>query len=441
MRYSLSATHPFTRNRDTKPGERVQKARITSGMEKPEKAEALADDALRKSEEQFRALVIASIDAIYQISADWSIINRLTGSNLNTERKADSLGWIDEYIYPDDRQLIKSAINEAIRTRKGFETEYRCYHNNTISWRFLKAIPVLDENNEVTEWFGTVKDINARKKAEELRLNNEALKKSVQMKDEFLSLISHEFRTPLTVINSAVQALEFICRDELSIKAKGFIKKIKQNSNRQLKLVNNLLDITRINAGYLKIHKTNKDIVRVTEAIIYSIKVYAEQKGISLKFSSTMKKKIIGIDEDKYERIILNLLSNAIKFTPKGKFVSVRVFQKLFQRKRKVCIEVSDDGIGIPDEKKELIFERFGQVDSLLTRQAEGTGIGLSLVKMLVELLGGNITLYSKEGEGSKFTVILPAERAEEVQTQQDEIMSDSRLIQATALEFSDISF
>ena len=351
MRYSLSATHPFTRNRDTKPGERVQKAKITSGIEKPEKAEALADEALRKSEEQFRALVIASIDAIYRISADWSVINRLTGSNLNTERKADSLNWIDEYIYPDDRQLIKLDINEAIRTRNGFEAEYRFYHNNTISWRFLKAIPVLDENNEVTEWFGTVKDISARKKAEELRLSNEALKKSVQMKDEFLSLISHEFRTPLTVINSAVQALEFICRDELSLKAKGFIKKIKQNSNRQLKLVNNLLDITRINAGYLKIHKTNKDIVHVTEAIIYSIKVYAEQKGISLKFSSTMKKKIIGIDEDKYERIILNLLSNAIKFTPKGKSVSVRVFQKLVQSERKVCIEVSDDGIGIPEEK------------------------------------------------------------------------------------------
>ena len=260
------------------------------------------------------------------------------------------------------------------------------------------------------------------------------------MKDEFLSLISHEFKTPLTVINSAIQAMELICKNELSDKAKGFLNKIRQNSNRQLKLVNNLLDITRINAGHLKINKKDMDIVLLTKSITESITIFAEQKSIKLSFSSTLRKKVIGIDEEKYERILLNLLSNAIKFTPKGKSITVKVSQKIVKGKCKVCIQVKDKGVGIPNDKKELIFERFGQVDSSLTRQAEGTGIGLSLVKMLVELLGGEITLESKEGIGSTFTILLPIEKVKETPIEQMiEEITDNRLIQATAIEFSDI--
>jgi PAS domain S-box-containing protein len=269
---------------------------------------------------------------------------------------------------------------------------------------------------------------------------NAALKKVIEMKDEFFSIISHEFKTPLTVINSAIQAMELICRNELSVKAKGFLNKIRQNSNRQLKLVNNLLDITRMNAGHLKVNKKDLDIVSLTKSITESIAIFAEQKGIRLSFCSTLSKRIIGIDEEKYERILLNLLSNAVKFTPKGKTISVRVSQKIVDRKCKVCIQVRDKGIGIPQDKMILIFERFGQVDSSLTRQAEGTGIGLHLVKMLVEIMCGEITLESKEGMGSTFTILLPVEKTKETPIEQMiKEINDNRLIQATAIEFSDI--
>ncbi len=268
---------------------------------------------------------------------------------------------------------------------------------------------------------------------------NDALQKAIGMKDEFLSLVSHEFKTPLTVINSAVQAMKLICRDELSDKANQYLGRILQNSNRQLKLVNNLLDITRINAGIIKINLKNIDIVLMTRTITESIMIFAEQKGIRLLFSSTLKEKIIAIDEEKYERFLLNLLSNAIKFTPRGKSIYVRVFQRVVGGKCKVYVQVKDQGIGIPQDKQQLIFERFGQVDSSLSRQAEGTGIGLSLVKMFVEIMGGEITVESDVGKGSAFTALFPVTKKETPKEKNLQEINDNRLIQATAIEFSDI--
>jgi signal transduction histidine kinase len=262
------------------------------------------------------------------------------------------------------------------------------------------------------------------------------------MKDEFLSIISHEFKTPLTVINSAVQTMELICKDELSIKGKDFIKKIKQNAFRQLRLVNNLLDITRANAGQIKIHKCSVNIVSYTKSIVDSVNIYALQKELEIKYIATIKKKFMYLDEEKYERIILNLISNAIKFTPKGESITVKLSMKVIRKKSNICIEVIDTGVGIPKDKQSLIFERFGQVDSSLTRQAEGTGIGLSLVKKFVEAHGGEIKVESEVGSGSTFTVLLPISK-EHKKTQAMKLPEphDNRLIQSAEIEFSDIYF
>lgn len=266
----------------------------------------------------------------------------------------------------------------------------------------------------------------------------ENLEKILNMKDEFLSLISHEFKTPLTVINSAIQTMELVCGNELTSKSRMFIDKIRQNTYRQLRLVNNLLEITRANAGYVKLTKKNIDIVFVTSAIVESVRVYAQQKGVHLRFVSDLKHKVVALDEEKYERIIMNLLSNSIKFTPEGKRITIKISQK----KDMIQVEVKDQGVGIPKEKQEIIFERFGQVDSSFTRQAEGTGIGLSLVKLMVEASGGTITLKSEVGKGSTFTFMLPiTELNEQVQKDTVDELIDSKFIQAIAIEFSDIYF
>jgi signal transduction histidine kinase len=272
-----------------------------------------------------------------------------------------------------------------------------------------------------------------------IRAENEksqALEKALEMKDEFLSLISHEFRTPINVIYTAIQAINLMYENEIPDKAKNYLKIIKQNTFRQLRLVNNLLDITRANSGHMKVNKKNGDIVFLTKAISESVYQYASQKGVEITFFSSLKKKVIGIDDEKYERIILNLLSNAIKFTPRGKSISV----KLSTEKNNILVEIKDNGIGIPTDKLDVIFERFGQVDSSLSRQAEGTGIGLSLVKNFVEALGGSISVKSKVGIGSSFIVQLPDETTpEEKDENQGTDLLDTRLVNVTNVEFSDI--
>lgn len=312
----------------------------------------------------------------------------------------------------------------------------------------VNAQPIFDRQEKFVLGVLLCRDVTARilleqknKRNQEILLEaekekREALEKVIEMKDEFLSIISHEFRTPLNVINSAIQAMNYICKDELSDKTKSYINIIKQNTFRQLRLVNNLLDITRANAGHIKIHKKNIDLVFLTKSIVQSVYTYASQKGVSIKFLSSFKKKITGIDDEKYERILLNLLSNAIKFTPKGKSIIV----KLRNARGNISIEVKDTGIGIPMDKIDTIFERFGQVDSSLSRQAEGAGIGLPLVKKFVEALGGSISVKSRENKGSAFTIIIPNKKV--LDEHNEEPMADlvdNHLVQVTRVEFSDI--
>ena len=265
---------------------------------------------------------------------------------------------------------------------------------------------------------------------------NGALQKAIETKDEFLATITHEFKTPLTVINAALQTIDGLYGHEVSDNIKKHLQRIRTNTFRQLRLVNNLLDVTKYSMGSLKLNRKNMDIVFLTKYIVKSVDVYAKQKGVSLKWSSDIEHKEIGIDEEKYERIMLNLLSNAIKFTPKGKAVFVSISSK----NRRVIITVRDEGIGIPQNKQGMIFERFGQVDSTLSRQAEGSGIGLSLVKTLVEGMKGTVSVESEIGKGSIFTVVLPVTKVRnENPVKHVGNLQDSRIMQTAAIEFSDI--
>lgn len=275
---------------------------------------------------------------------------------------------------------------------------------------------------------------------------NEVLENAMKLKNEFLYLITHEFKTPLAVISSALQTMDLVCKEQMPIKANKFLDAIRQNTNRQLRLVNNLLDITRLNAGHIKLNKNNFDIVYVTQSIVKSVEMYAQMKKITVAFKSNFTKKEILIDEEKFERILLNLLSNALKFTPNGKSINVTLTSKKYKNKSMICINVQDEGIGIPKDRQEHIFERFGQADTTLSRHAEGTGIGLHLVKLLVNAFDGCVTVESEEGVGSTFTILLPATKAKHLDEMEQchevssQFMSNNhRIVQAALIEFSDI--
>lgn len=304
---------------------------------------------------------------------------------------------------------------------------------------FLYGISYSRNFTEIVNSQNALKEVHEKLlKAEQEK--NDALIESMRLKDEFLYLITHEFRTPLTVIKSAIQTMELKYRD-MPDKAVRYIKTITQNVNRQIRLVNNLLDITKISSGNIKLNNGNYDIVFLAKSIVDSIQSIALQKKIKVTFSTELQRKVISFDEEKFERILLNLLSNSLKFTGPGKAIRVFLYGKRYKGKAMVCIRVQDEGIGIPKDKQNCIFERFGQANTGESREAEGTGIGLHLVKLFVTVMGGAITLESEEGVGSTFTVMLPAIRPE-TGVPVPKICpfeSVNKLIQMEAVELSDI--
>ena len=220
-------------------------------------------------------------------------------------------------------------------------------------------------------------------------------------------------------------------------KVKKYYNIMKQNCYRLLRLVNNLIDITKIDAGYFKLNLKNENIIAIIEDITLSVTDYAENKGLEIIFDTDIEEKIMACDADKIERIMLNLLSNAIKFTPAGGNILVNIADK----DSSIIISVKDTGIGIPLDKQESIFERFIQVDKSLSRNREGSGIGLSLVKSLVELHGGTIELVSEYGKGSEFIIEFPVKvlPPENETTISDENIAKETNIEMINIEFSDI--
>lgn len=268
---------------------------------------------------------------------------------------------------------------------------------------------------------------------------NESIKYE-EMRTEFFANISHELRTPLNVIFGGHQMMEVLLQNNLPEKNGDKIEKymgiIRQNCYRLVRLINNLIDITKIDSGYFQVDLVNADIVNVVESITLSVAEYIESKGINLIFDTFVEEKVIACDPDKIERIVLNLLSNAIKFTNPGGNISVIMYEK----GDKVIISIKDDGIGIPEEKQDAIFERFIQVDKSLSRNREGSGIGLSIVKALVEMHGGLISLNSKLGKGSEFLIELPCMLLDkEVIDLLNFNNSNSNKIERIMIEFSDI--
>lgn len=259
-----------------------------------------------------------------------------------------------------------------------------------------------------------------------------------KVKTEFFANISHELKTPLSVILGAIQLIDqkSDCPSPDRLSSSKHLRTIRQNSYRLVRLINNILDITKIESGYVKMNITNCNIVYLIEEITQSILPFAEQKNISLVFDTDFEEIVTAIDIDKIERIMLNLLSNAIKFTPsKGKIsVDIKAVSQY------VSISIKDTGPGIPPCMQSIIFERFRQVSNSFTRNSEGTGIGLSLVKSFVELHGGNIMVNSEEGKGSEFIIHLPIKLMESGNdTAFNAPLSQPKIIEAINIEFSDI--
>ncbi|GIM28787.1 hypothetical protein CPJCM30710_14530 [Clostridium polyendosporum] len=270
--------------------------------------------------------------------------------------------------------------------------------------------------------------------------NKRLLEETVQyekLKTEFVANMSHELKTPLNIIFSTAQLFSLYIRKGESLnnveKLSQYTSTIKQNCYRLLRLVNNLIDITKIDSGFMELNLKNQNIVEVVEEITLSTVEYVQSMSRTIIFDTNREEKVMAFDEDKIERILLNLISNATKFTRPGDTIEVGVYDE----GNYVVISVKDTGIGIPDDKLSQIFERFKQVDYLLNRNHEGSGIGLSIVKSLVEMHKGKIDVKSKHGEGTEFIVSLPFRIVSNHVKQEPK--GDLTNIEKIQIEFSDI--
>ncbi|MFX0549302.1 ATP-binding protein [Hathewaya histolytica] len=283
-----------------------------------------------------------------------------------------------------------------------------------------------------------------------IRENKQLLDETIEydrLKVEFFSNISHELKTPLNVIFSTIQLLNLYVKENRinfkdynineevldSTKIIKYIDIMGQNTQRLIRLTNNLIDITCIDSASLELNLSNENIVEVVENLTLATVEYMNKIGRNIIFDTDVEEKIIAIDKDKIERILLNLFSNAIKSTEKGDYISVDIID----RGSDVCIRVKDTGEGIEEQKQKVIFERFRQVDELYIRKHEGTGIGLSIVKSLVDMHHGDIILKSEPGCGSEFIISLPS-RIVDKEYKEEKIVRES-LKEKIEIEFSDI--
>ncbi|WP_242844043.1 MULTISPECIES: ABC transporter substrate binding protein [Clostridium] len=304
---------------------------------------------------------------------------------------------LEKYNHFDSLALIR-------KTMVNYQDEFSLSNGEKLVLDIFK-VPIFDYNDNLTGMVTIGHDLTAHIKAEEnTKLLNEMLEYQ-KLRVEFFANISHELKTPLNLILSAVQYIELVHNKNFNLHDfSKYTNIIKQNSYRLVRIVNNLIDITKIDSGYFQIHTENYNIVELVEDICLYCASYINSKNLELIFDTETEEKIISCDALIMERIILNLLSNAIKFTPSGGRITVNIYDK----DNEIQISVKDTGIGIPENRQELIFERFIQVDKSLSRNHEGSGVGLSLVKAFVNLHNGNIKVNSKVGYGSEFLITLP---------------------------------
>ncbi len=244
---------------------------------------------------------------------------------------------------------------------------------------------------------------------------NIRLKELDTAKSRLYTNISHEFRTPLTVILGLVDNLA----GKVFESGKESLKVIRRNAHQLLHLVNQMLDLARLDSSNLHLKLVQGDIIRYIRYLLESFHSYAANKNITIDFQAENPSLEMDFDPDRFQQVISNLLSNAIKFTPPGGEIKVRVREANKNKVRLLQLYIRDTGIGIPEAKLPFIFDRFYQADDSSTRTNDGAGIGLALTRELVRLMGGEITVSSKAGKGTRFAIFLPvtneAEKTEEI--------------------------
>lgn len=401
-------------------------------------------DEIKESEDRYRRLFETIQDGVFVHSFNKILYANENCASIFACKDASDIISRDimDFVHEDYTKTITKRIENILKQNKVskfFEYKVVDIEGNI---KYVDATSSIYYNNNEKMILTIMRDITEKKEKEELK--QEIKKKSIlldeakkydKIKTKFFSNISHELKTPLNIILGGIQLLTQVQNnmDKTNMK---YINMMRQNCYRLLRLINNLIDITRLDSGFLKLELKNGDIIRTIENIVLSVAEYTKSKGISLIFDTNEEEKNMAFDAEKLERVMLNLLSNAVKFTESGG----NIFVYINCKDDSVTISVKDTGIGIPKEMLTKIFNRFKQVDSTNRRRAEGSGIGLSLVNSIIKLHGGKINIESELGKGSEFIIELPVTVMDHDEMTKDEVAATTQTnVERIQIEFSDI--
>ena len=324
-----------------------------------------------------------------------------------------------DHVFPEDRELVQRRLEEAFQNGH-LEFECRIIRaDQAMRWISEKGEVVRNEQGQPIRMMGVVTDVTERKRAEEekrkfmdrlaasnqeLELRNREVERVTKLKSKFLASMSHELRTPLNAIVGFSDLLAEGTPGDLNDKQKRFVNHIKQGSAHLLQLINDILDLSKIEAGQLDLRCEDFQIKTALPEVLSTIRPLAVAKNIQIEQKMESDQHVYA-DRVRFKQILYNLLSNAVKFTPKAGRIDIDCHGD----GNSVCISVTDTGVGIRAEDQAVIFEEFRQVEGPAGTTQEGTGLGLAITKRLVEQQGGGISLESEFGKGSRFTFTLPA--------------------------------
>jgi PAS domain S-box-containing protein len=401
-----------------------------------------AEELLRQSEERYRLLLQSVTNYIYTVSVEKGRAVETSHSSAclkvmgygNDEFSADPYLWY-RIIHEEDRETVTGQIKMVLEEKSVSPIEHRIIHRDgSVRWIRNTLVLKFDTNGSLIGYDGLVADITERKKLEEAEVVRRSAEAANKAKSDFLANMSHELRTPLNSILGFSEVLRDEMFGKLNEKQKEYIGDIHGSGRHLLSLINDILDLSKVEAGRMELEAGSFLLSNVLNASLIMFKENAMKHGINLNLRIEQDADIeIKADERKFKQIMFNLLSNAVKFTHDGGYVGVaaRLSHNVGATRRGaqeegeegrvtasplqqdfIEISVEDTGIGIKPEDIQKLFKEFTQLESAYTKDHEGTGLGLALTKRLVELHGGRIWVESEYGKGSRFTFTIPVKNS-----------------------------
>lgn len=372
--------------------------------------------SLQVSERRFRALAVTAGRLIWTTNAEGIIVEAIpdwegfVGQNPGESLQND---W-GRFIHPEDLPRMHAEFFQGIAKQANFAFEFRARRHDGV-YRHLRSLaaPVLGADGRVQEWIGSLEDVTDQRESDralrqvhnELGQANARLRQASQMKSEFLANMSHELRTPLNAVLGLTEVLLDQQVGALNPRQIKSLNTISSSGTHLLSLINDILDLSKVEAGKLELYPENLNVDEICQACLTMINAQAHQKRISVAFDNAATVKTLPADPKRFKQILVNLLSNAVKFTPEGGAIGLTIRSPIDQGV--ATFTVWDTGIGIAPEDLPRLFQAFSQIDSGLARAQEGSGLGLALVSKLVELHGGSLGLETEPGKGSRFSFSL----------------------------------